>query len=147
MVKKNKSIIFLTTILIVLLDQASKLIVKNYLKLKESVSVIRGVFHITYSQNYGASFGLLEGYTWLFILFSFIVIGAVVYYWNRIPNEKFVLWMIAFVLAGAIGNLIDRLVYGYVIDFFDFRIWPIFNVADLVLTIGCIGLIIYFWKK
>jgi len=147
MVKINKKIIFLITTLVVLLDQLTKFVVKSNLKLNESIEVIKGIFHITYSHNYGASFGLLEGYTWLFILFSFIVIGAAAYYWKRIPNKKSVIWMTALVLAGAIGNLIDRLAYGYVIDFFDFRIWPIFNIADLALMIGCVGLIIYFWKK
>ncbi len=147
MVKTKKPLIFIVTFLVVLVDQLTKIIVKNGLSLGESRAVIKGIFYITHSQNYGASFGLLEGYKWLFILFSVLAVMAVVYYWDKIPKTRHVRVMVALFMAGAIGNLIDRLIYGYVTDFFDFVVWPIFNVADLALTIGCIGLIVYFWKK
>ena len=143
----KKEIIFPIVFIIVLFDQLSKFIVGSYLEVGESIAIIKRVFYITLTNNYGATFGLLKGYTWLFILFSFLIIGTAIYYWKDIPKKKYIIWMIALILAGAVGNLADRLVYGYVIDFIDFRIWPIFNIADLTLTIGCIGLIIYFWKS
>ena len=143
----KKEIIFPIVFIIVLFDQLSKFIVSSYLEIGESIAIIKRVFYITLTNNYGATFGLLKGYTWLFILFSFLIIGTAINYWKDIPKKKYIIWMIALILAGAVGNLADRLVYGYVIDFIDFRIWPIFNISDLALTIGCVGLIVYFWKK
>ena len=75
------------------------------------------------------------------------MIGLIFFYYDRIPKKSFVIWMTGLFLAGAVDNLIDRLAYGYVIDFIDFRIWPIFNVADIALALGCVGLIVWFWKK
>ena len=89
---------------------------------------------------------LLLGIVLIFI--SVAVIGIILYNFDKIKNKETLLQvLVGFVLGGTIGNLIDRLAYGYVIDFLDFRIWPIFNFADSFVTIGVIGLIIYLWRK
>ncbi|MCD4666480.1 signal peptidase II [archaeon] len=93
--------------------------------------------------NYGAAFGILQGYTWLFILVSFIVIFVCVKYYK----VKELRLSLTFILAGTIGNLIDRVFFGYVRDFIDFKIWPVFNLADTYNIIGLILLAYILFKK
>ena len=139
------SILFV--ILLVILDQASKI----YLTLVNKTSpidleVIRGFFRITYTCNDGAAFSILKGKRVFFIIMTIIVVFLIVYYLlkNKVYwVEKYSLLLI---ISGAVGNLIDRIMYGYVIDFLDFIIFgydfPVFNIADSFITIGAIGLII-----
>ncbi|MDD6640507.1 MAG: signal peptidase II [Erysipelotrichaceae bacterium] len=139
------SILFV--ILLVVLDQASKI----YLTLVNKTSpidleVIRGFFRITYTCNDGAAFSILKGKRVFFIIMTIIVVFLIVYYLlkNKVYwVEKYSLLLI---ISGALGNLIDRIMYGYVIDFLDFIIFgydfPVFNIADSFITIGAIGLII-----
>ena len=139
------SILFV--ILLVVLDQASKI----YLTLVNKTSpidleVIRGFFRITYTCNDGAAFSILKGKRVFFIIMTIIVVFLIVYYLlkNKVYwVEKYSLLLI---ISGAVGNLIDRIMYGYVIDFLDFIIFgydfPVFNIADSFITIGAIGLII-----
>jgi len=97
------------------------------------------------SKNYGAAFGILQGYRILFIIVGIIVVFLVVYYRNRLENIG--LYGGLLLLSGTIGNLIDRIFLGYVRDFIDLGFWPSFNLADSYSTIGAILLVIYFWKK
>ena len=139
------SILFV--ILLVVLDQASKI----YLTLVNKTSpidleVIRGFFRITYTCNDGAAFSILKGKRLFFIIMTIVVVFLIVYYLlkNKVYwVEKYSLLLI---ISGAVGNLIDRIMYGYVIDFLDFIIFgydfPVFNIADSFITIGAIGLII-----
>lgn len=139
------SILFV--ILLVVLDQASKI----YLTLVNKTSpidleVIRGFFRITYTCNDGAAFSILKGKRVFFIIMTIIVVFLIVYYLlkNKVYwVEKYSLLLI---ISGAVGNLIDRIMYGYVIDFLDFIIFgydfPVFNIADSFITIGAIGLIV-----
>lgn len=139
------SILFV--ILLVVLDQASKI----YLTLVNKTSpidleVIKGFFRITYTCNDGAAFSILKGKRVFFIIMTIIVVFLIVYYLlkNKVYwVEKYSLLLI---ISGAVGNLIDRIMYGYVIDFLDFIIFgydfPVFNIADSFITIGAIGLII-----
>jgi|TARA_Y100000310_G_C20532196_1_gene739058 signal peptidase II len=145
---KNKYVvIFSTALLAVLVDQVSKFLISSNLSLNKSVPIINKVFHLTYIQNTGAGFGILKDQTFLLVLVSIMVIGFILYYITTIGNDRKLQILVGIVLGGTVGNLIDRLAYGSVIDFLDFRIWPIFNFADSFVTIGVIGLIIYFWKK
>jgi len=146
---KNKYIIiFLTALIVVLIDQISKYLVRINFELNQSIPIINKIFHLTYITNSGAGFGILQQQKFLLIFISIIVIGFIFYYSNRVKEkEKLLQFLVGFVLGGTIGNLIDRVAYSYVIDFLDFRIWPIFNFADSFVTIGVLGLIIYFWKK
>ena len=139
------SILFV--ILLVVLDQASKI----YLTLVNKTSpidleVIRGFFRITYTCNDGAAFSILKGKRVFFIIMTIAVVCFIVYYLlkNKVYwVEKYSLLLI---ISGAVGNLIDRIMYGYVIDFLDFIIFgydfPVFNIADSFITIGAVGLII-----
>jgi len=146
---KNKYItIFSITLIILLFDQITKFLINVNFKLNESLTLIKNIFHLKYIQNFGAGFGILQNQQWILIFVSLLVIGVIFYYIDRIKEKEILLQvLVGFVLGGTIGNLIDRLIYGFVIDFLDFRIWPVFNVADSFVTIGIIGLIIYLWKK
>ena len=102
--------------------------------------LIKGVFHLTLIHNRGAAFGILKNQTPFFI---FVSILAVILIYSALRNNKnkkysFHNVSLVLILAGALGNLIDRLRFGYVIDFLDLRIWPVFNVADSAITIGAI---------
>ena len=131
---------------VVILDRLTKnYISKNY-TLNESKAIIQGVFHRTYVHNYGAGFSILQNQRWLFIIFALIVIAAIFYYYSNLP-KNYVTVATALLLGGTIGNLIDRIIYGYVIDFLDFMIWPKFNLADSAITIGALFLVYYFWKS
>jgi len=95
--------------------------------------------------NYGAAFGILQGWRWLFVIISFFVIGSILYYKDKIKSYGY--YGIILLFSGTTGNLIDRLVFGYVRDFIDFGFWPSFNLADSFNTLGVILLVIYFWRK
>lgn len=146
---KNKYlIIFSTALTIILIDQIAKFLIKANFDLNQNLQIIKNIFHITYINNFGAGFGILQQQTSILISISLIVIGVIFYFMDKVKNKELLLQLlIGFILGGTIGNLIDRIAYGYVIDFLDFRIWPIFNFADSFVTIGVIGLIVYFWRK
>ncbi len=146
---RNKYItIFSAALIVILIDQITKFLVKINFQLNESVPFIKNIFHLTYRHNYGAGFGILQQQTYILIFISLIVIGAIFYYFDKIKNKEISLQIfVGFILGGTIGNLIDRISYSYVIDFLDFQIWPVFNFADTFVTVGVIALIIYLWKK
>jgi signal peptidase II len=101
--------------------------------------VIANVFHITYWRNPGAAFGILAYRTEFFIIIGTLVAVGIIIALLKLPPGKHLLKVaLAMLLGGAIGNLIDRVRIGYVIDFFDFRIWPVFNIADSAIVIGVI---------
>jgi signal peptidase II len=123
--------------LVIVIDQATKYWIQSRMAYGESSPVIREVFHITYILNPGAAFGILENKTWFFIAVALILLAGVAYLYPRMPaNQPMVKLGAGLLVGGAIGNLIDRVRIGYVIDFFDFRIWPIFNVADICIVCG-----------
>lgn len=134
--------------LVVVIDQISKLIVFEALPLYESVPVIPGFFSITHIHNPGGAFGFLSGQSAVlrhivFLLISSFAVGLIIYYYHRTPkNYLFLSCGFALILGGAIGNMIDRVRLGIVIDFLDFYVgnlhWPAFNVADSAITSGII---------
>ena len=124
------------TILILLIDRITKLLALN---IKNSIPVIKNVFHLTLSKNTGGGFSLFQGQKIFLIIISILMILAILYYYNKVSKKFYIAF--AFILAGTIGNLIDRLYFGYVIDFIDLRVWPIFNIPDIALTAGAIILI------
>ena len=134
--------IFMIAAVTFLIDRITKSIAVNNLFLGQSSKVIPGIFHLTLVLNRGTAFGLFKGWTAFFILLSVVVIAGIVIYVFRNKGMDILLsWALGLILGGALGNLFDRLRFGCVIDFFDFRIWPIFNVADSCLTIGVLILI------
>lgn len=133
-------------VFVILLDQLTKYLITAGLSLNESFVLIKNFLSITYITNTGAGFGILKGANGFLIALSFIVFAALFYYRNDFKNdvEK---QMVALIVGGIIGNLIDRILLGHVIDFISFSFWPAFNVADSALTIGILGLILYNWKE
>lgn len=133
----------LLALLVVLVDQATKHFVVQHFAVGESVPVLENIFHWTFILNRGAAFGMLEGSRWLFVVIALAVIGGVLYLRKEIEQSGVLACVgAALFTGGAVGNLIDRTLQGVVIDFFDFRIWPIFNVADIAICVG-VGLIIW----
>ena len=134
---------YLIAIIWLVLDQVSKYYVMNHFAIGESVSVIQNVFHLTYIINRGAAFGMLANQRWFFLVVAFILIIVYAIYHKKVNRGPISLRIgSALLISGAIGNGIDRSVLHGVVDFFDFRIWPIFNVADIGICVG-VACIIY----
>ena len=134
-------------VIVLALDQISKYLTDLYLTpLGTSLPVINGVFEITRAHNTGAAWGMLPGRKWFFLLMTLIVCAFLVYFLIRYRKQMTVLARItlSLLLAGALGNAIDRAILGYVRDMFYFSLinFPVFNVADSALTVGCVLLII-----
>lgn len=124
-------------------DQLTKYYITKNFFATQSLPIIRNIFHITYVQNPGAAFGILKNKTIFFIAVSLLIIGFILFYLRYIPPNKLLLrFGLALQIGGALGNLIDRIRYGYVIDFLDFRIWPVFNIADIAIVTG-VGILAY----
>lgn len=110
----------------------------------ESIPILKNIFHITYVQNTGAAFSILKGRTFFFTTVSSIVILVIIFFVIKYPiKERAFGIVMGMILGGALGNLIDRVRYGYVVDFIDFRIWPVFNVADCAIVVGVL-ILVYF---
>ncbi|HEX3046188.1 MAG TPA: signal peptidase II [Bacillota bacterium] len=130
---------FYLTVLLIFLDQTSKWFVQTKMFPMQSVDIVRGFFSITYATNYGAAFGILQSQTLLLIAVS---LGVIVTVWINRRKMNGYPWVmqvgLAVALGGAVGNLIDRIRLGFVVDFINFYIWPIFNVADMAIVIGVV---------
>jgi signal peptidase II len=126
-----------TALLILIFDQGTKWLIKENMELYQSIPIIPNIFHLTYIENPGAAFGILANQRIFFIIITFIIL-AFIYYFYRQLKENQVLLKIALgmVVGGALGNLIDRWRSGTVTDFFDFQIWPIFNIADTAVVVA-----------
>lgn len=131
---------------IVVLDQLTKIIVQRTMELHQSIPIVDGLFNLTYVRNTGAAFGIFAGSAEIFrrpflILVSILASAFIISLLRRLPpDEKGLITALTFILGGAIGNLIDRVFYGEVIDFLDFYWrsyhWPAFNIADSFITVG-----------
>lgn len=121
---------------VVIIDQLSKCLITTNFVEGESVRLLPYLY-LTYVKNVGAAFGLFAHWRWLFILLGFAVLFATFYYRELIKRQsKFVRWGVTFALGGAVGNLIDRIRVGVVIDFIDLTVFPIFNFADMSIVAG-----------
>ena len=130
--------------ILIIIDQAIKWISRTKLTKFESYPVIDGFFHFTYVENRGAAFGMLQNKTWFFVLITLLVVGYMTYFTKKNKNiDKKLTFVLSIITAGAIGNLIDRIWLGFVVDMFDFRgIWQfVFNFADICVVVGGILLI------
>lgn len=130
---------------IIVFDQFVKKAITATMALNESIPVIGDIFHITYIQNRGAAFSLMEGFRiFLILLPAALIVAAVIYIFRkRKAAHPLLLLSLSFISGGGLGNVIDRLFFGYVVDYLDFRVFPIFNVADIFVCLGCGLLIIY----
>ncbi len=132
--------------IIAILDQAAKYFAAGLLPSVKTIPLIEDVFHLTYVENTGAGFGAFANYTWLLTALTIIVILAVVIcYVVKRPKNKWIVTALTFMMGGAVGNVIDRIRLGYVVDFFDFTLidFPVFNVADCFITVGAIIFAVY----
>lgn len=123
----------------VFLDQITKIVVQTRMVEHESIPLIQNILHLTYILNPGAAFGMLAHQTEFFIVITSAVIIGIAYFYTNVPPEQvFFRLGLALQAGGAAGNLIDRLRTGLVVDFIDFRVWPVFNLADSAITVGVI---------
>jgi signal peptidase II len=130
--------IFIIVSVVLSLDQSVKYLVNTRLSLGQSIPVAKGIFHITLVHNRGAAFGILQGALPFFIFSASLAIYLIYLILKDVRRGMLSTLAMSLVLAGALGNLIDRVFLGYVIDFLDFRIWPVFNIADSSITIGAV---------
>ena len=152
----RKVLIFLVILVAgVALDQVTKFLVVRELAVGDQIPVIKGFFNMVLTYNKGAAFGLLANmsikFAWVFFIIPSLVMGLVAFLWWRLPeNHDLAAVGCSLVFTGALGNLIDRLRLGKVVDFLDFHVgdlhWPAFNVADSLVCIGA-GLLLWFILK
>lgn len=148
----------LLALLIVAADQISKYFVVERIAYGSAVPLLEGVVHLTYVRNYGAAFSFLQGQRWLFIAVFVAFTALLIWGLHKkfLPFARFELWCLAAILGGGLGNILDRVFRGYVVDMIatDFISFPVFNVADCFITCGAIGLLIHlalfnrrFWRE
>ncbi len=127
----------------ILLDQAVKYIVSRYVPFGSGSSLIKGLFSITHIRNTGAAFGIFQGNNaFLIVVSSFFIILLMFYVFRYIKGDVFLQTAAALIAGGAIGNFIDRISRGYVVDFFDLKYFSVFNTADIMINVGVALLII-----
>jgi signal peptidase II len=136
----------ITVVVITALDQITKALILQHFQLHDSVSLIPGFFNLTHIRNPGGAFGVLAGggsdlRNWLFLGAGTIALGMILYFLHATADrDRLMRFTLALIFGGAIGNIIDRLRFGEVVDFLDFYVgqlhWPAFNVADSAITIG-----------
>ncbi|MBZ2123164.1 signal peptidase II [Streptococcus gordonii] len=147
---RRKIIIPLTIVLLIVLDQLVKWAIVSNIKLGEVKGFIPSIMSLTYLQNTGAAFSILENQQWLFTIITLLVIGGAI--WYLIKNIKGSFWLISgltLIIAGGLGNFIDRLRQGFVVDMFqvDFINFAVFNVADTYLTFGVLIMLLVIIKE
>lgn len=141
----KKMVIF--TIIFIFLDQITKGLINLYMNLNDSINIINNFFSLTYVHNYGAAFSMFDGARYIFIIIAIIALNLIYIYFIKNKDLKnFEIVIYSLLLSGIVGNLIDRVIYGYVIDFLDFIIFgydfAIFNIADCFIVISVILLLI-----
>lgn len=156
--KKQSILAVLSLLLLVMLDQASKLLAVYKLSPEQGGTdqiLWQGVFRLHYLENRGAAFGMMQGRKLLLAATALIVAALLCLLYVRLPKEprfSALRWLIVFLLAGALGNFIDRMRLGYVIDFFYFELinFPVFNVADIYVTCSVLvflALFLFYYKE
>jgi signal peptidase II len=140
--------------LMIFLDQLTKGIVRRTVATRGTIEVIRGLFEISYAENTGAAFGMFRGRNSIFIIVSFVAIGFIFIYYRQFRASIWMKISLGMLLGGALGNLIDRVIFQYVTDFIrvrwwflHLRWWPSFNIADAAVSIGVAMLIVGMLKR
>lgn len=136
----------LFTLLLIIADQVTKYFTVSMLKPVGSVEIIKNILSFTYVENRGAAFGILQNARWVFIVLTIIAVAAIIIYLlKEKPKDKTLTCSLSLILAGAIGNMIDRILKGFVVDMIEvtFIDYPVFNFADCCVVIGAILLGIY----
>ncbi|MGN0012253.1 MAG: signal peptidase II [Candidatus Bruticola sp.] len=129
--------LFIIAILVIAADFYTKYLVYTCMALHETIELPVKFIQLTYVQNFGGAFGIFQHQKLFFIAAAFVSVTCVLYFFEDIKElGKLSFLSASLIFGGAIGNLIDRIRFGYVVDFLDLRWWPVFNVADVALTIG-----------
>ncbi len=146
--KHNALLIAIVTV-IVALDQWTKILVSHKLALGESISPIKaldGFFKIVHWHNTGAAFGLFQNANLVLLITSIVIVIAVLFYYQGVKKNAWLAKVsLSLIVAGALGNIVDRIKFNYVIDFLSFGKFPVFNVADSAVTVGVFLMVIYFF--
>ena len=153
--KYRYPLLTLVTAVVLILDQATKIYIDRSMQLFQSIPVINGLFNITYMRNKGAAFSFLAHASWrlpFFILVSLIAVVAILVAFGKLrDDQRFAAFSLSLILSGAVGNLIDRIRLGEVIDFLDVywqtHHWPAFNVADSAICVGVFLLTIDMFRE
>ena len=132
---------FRLTLILFLIDRLTKELISRTFEYAQSIPVLKDVLHLTYITNTAIAFGMGQGKNIVFIILSLVIIGILVFFFLKTKNMV-ELASLSLILAGALGNMFDRVFYGEVIDFIDLRIWPVFNLADSFVTIG--GVVLFY---
>ena len=132
---------------VVAVDQFTKFLAVRYLKPVREVVLIDGVFSLLYLENTGMAFGLFQGGRWILIGLTVLILGLLTYYYITLPKTRWIkVYRVLFlmIIGGALGNFIDRLLHGFVVDFFYFSLinFPVFNMADVFLVVSAVTLIV-----
>ncbi len=139
----------LIAITVIIVERVVKFYITENLNLGESIPVLGSFLMITRTENIGGGFGVMAGQSAVFIGAAVLVLALIIYFYNKIIYDRLLVFASAFILAGTVGNMMDRIFFGHVIDYIDFSFWPTFNLSDLALTTGAVLLIIYmyFWQQ
>ena len=123
---------------VLFLDQLTKFLAARSLQLNTPLVLIKNFLNLSLVHNRGAAFGILKNQLFVFVIISLLAIALILYHLKDKKKSRLSSISLSLILGGAVGNLIDRLRFGFVIDFLDFRVWPVFNIADSAITIGVI---------
>ncbi len=140
--------LLIIVVVVIFVDQITKQIVAGTMELGQSIVLIDNFLYITYVRNPGAAFGMLPYQTAFFVIITLAVGALILYYYHILSDDhKWLRFGLSLQLGGAMGNLIDRISSGYVVDFINFTVWPpVFNVADSAIVIGIGIFLIAFWR-
>ncbi|OGC08005.1 signal peptidase II [candidate division WOR-1 bacterium RIFOXYD2_FULL_36_8] len=138
---------FIITASVLLFDQFSKFLVHRFMFVNQSIPIIENILHLTYVQNSGAAFGLFRGKILFLLITGVLVIAAIFYFHERLRFDDHLQTPLALLLGGSLGNMSDRVFRRYVVDFIDFRIWPVFNVADVMINVAVFFIIFIVLKE
>ena len=149
---KNQLTVAVELVLLILLDQFTKYLAVHLLKGTKGISLIPGIFEFYYLENLGAAWGILKNARYFFLITALILIGFIIYYYRRLPDDRhwnFCRVLMILLTAGAVGNSIDRLIHGYVVDFLYVSVinFPVFNVADCYVTVSIILFLFYYRRE
>lgn len=130
---------YIIIFLVFIFDQLLKYLVILNMEHGQSIPIFEGVFHLTFVKNTGAAFSNFQDQRWgLIIVTSIVLIILIIFFVKNIHKEHWSLLLAtALIIGGGLGNLVDRILLGYVVDMFDFQFWPVFNIADMAVVVGC----------
>lgn len=146
--RKSYRLFYSSVFIIFVLDQLSKRMVIDNMVPGQSFRLIDDLVSITYVQNTGAAFGLFRGFNWILLLIGVAVLYLIYFYDHRISTRNRLYQItLGIIFGGSLGNIMDRFMRGFVVDFIDFHVWPVFNVADTAINIGVVILILSLFSK